>query len=126
MSGRQTSTVTGTDLKSAFLDEAKKQFDLDQCSSITNVQGLWLLFLIASASGQNRAASAYRFAAIAKLKELSLTERHGNLSKNVSREAREQSVIAKLHWGIFISDGYVMLTCRRISPNDASVLWLKL
>lgn len=79
----------------------RKHFDLDQSACVTNVQGLWLLFMFSVATGTDRAGSMYRFAAYEMLKRMQLRARYEKLTHHIPEQALERRVIAKLYWGIF-------------------------
>ena len=102
---RQISSALKTDLRAKFYAEAKKLFDLDQSASITNVQGLWMLFMFSCAVGTDRAGSMYRFAAYEMLKRMRLRARYDKLREDVPNEALEKRAITKLYWGIFVLRG---------------------
>ncbi|KAI9709461.1 MAG: hypothetical protein M1820_003221 [Bogoriella megaspora] len=98
---RQVSHILKTDLRAKFYAEAKKLFDLDQSASVTNVQGLWILFMFSCGAGTDRAGSMYRFAAYQMLKQMRLRIRYSKLRDDVAEQALEKRAIAKLYWGIF-------------------------
>lgn len=98
---RHVSFVLKTDLRGAFYAEAKKLFDLDQTASMTNVQGLWILFMYSCATGTDRAGSMYRYAAYEMLKRMRLKMKYAKLKDELPEQALERKAIAKLYWGIF-------------------------
>ncbi|KAI9676603.1 MAG: hypothetical protein M1822_008317 [Bathelium mastoideum] len=127
---RQRSLVLKTDFRARFYADAKKHFDLDQSASITNVQGLWLLFTFSCAAGTDRAGSMYRFAAYEMLKRMRLKSKYSKLRDDVPEQALEKKAIAKLYWGIFsfeslASQAFLQLSMMEIpwmdSPYSASL-----
>jgi hypothetical protein len=106
-------------LKTAFLEEARRNYEEDSSTCITNVQGLWVLSKIAFADGLNRAGSAYRYRALKMLSELKLPARYKQLSERTDEDLREMRVIAKICWGMFASGRFVMSSCTE-SMSDRS------
>lgn len=102
---------SGKSLKTAFLEGARQKYDENTSPCITNVQGLWLLSRIAFADGMDRAGSAYRYRALEMLSEMKLPERYKQLSERTDEDLREMRVIAKMCWGIYVSERYVAPTC---------------
>lgn len=98
-------------MKTAFLEEARQNYEEDSSTCIINVQGLWLLSQIAFADGLDRAGSAYRYRALKMLTEMKLPERYKQLSERIDEDLREMRVIAKTCWGMFVSERYPTSTC---------------
>ncbi|KAI0864873.1 putative C6 transcription factor [Xylaria cubensis] len=92
--------MTKLDLKEQFLAEAKRQYDHGP-PSIPKIQGLWILFAIASIKGDDRSGSLYRFASYGMLKRCRLEQVFWSLTDTDPSDIAKKRVISKTLWGLF-------------------------
>jgi len=96
-------SLTRQDLGQRFLDEAKKQFDLE-CGrgSLPTALALGFLWNVYAYLGTDRAGSMFRYMSFEFLRRLDLETRFKTLREDIAHEAKERRVISQALWGIYI------------------------
>lgn len=87
-------------MREEFLAEAKKQYD-PRPPTIPTIQGLWIMFAIASLKGEDRAGSLYRFAAYGMLKRARVNHTFSALTDDDPESALRRRAISKTVWAMF-------------------------
>lgn len=93
---------TGQNMTDRFLDEAKKQLDIEGCrSTIPTLHALCLMYLTSALLGRDRAGVMYRYAAYEMLKRLDLERKFRRLDSGDPDAAETRLVLSKTLWGLF-------------------------
>lgn len=91
-------------LANAFLREAKQHLDNDQAkSSLTNMQGLSVLYLLFNQIGQDRQGFNYASQALAMCEEMSRSRPRGEMLQSVRSEKEAEEIVQIIDtalWGI--------------------------
>ncbi|KAK5654284.1 hypothetical protein OQA88_7461 [Cercophora sp. LCS_1] len=100
--------TTGRDIGAAFVAEAKRHLDKELArSTITTVQGLYMLLALSCCDGTNRTGAIYRFAAMETLRRLNPERAFLKLNPGFVEEASQRRALSKLCWGLFIFERQV-------------------
>jgi hypothetical protein len=95
-------SLTCRNMAECFLDEAKKQLEIESCrASIPTLQALCLMYLTSALLGRDRAGIMYRFAAYEMLKRLNLERKFARLDPSDLEVAEMRMILSKLLWGLF-------------------------
>lgn len=106
--------ATGKDIAAAFLAEAKKHLDKELArSTITTVQGLYMLLTLSCCDGTSRTGTMYRFAAMETLRRLRPERVFATLDPAVPEDADRRRALSKLCWGLFIYERQVAFASAR-------------
>ncbi|KAI5459475.1 hypothetical protein BGZ63DRAFT_466108 [Mariannaea sp. PMI_226] len=94
--------LTGQNMAERFLDEAKKQLEIEGCrESIPTLNALCLMYLTSALLGRDRAGVMYRYAAYEMLKRLNLEKRFTKLDPSDPEVAEMRLILSKTLWGLF-------------------------
>jgi hypothetical protein len=87
-------------MRKQFLAETQKHQDYG-VPSLPTIQGLWILFAIASLKGEDKKGSLYRFASYGMLKKMRVSNVFSSMTKNDPDDISKKRAISKTAWGIF-------------------------
>ncbi|KAF5007709.1 hypothetical protein FDECE_5957 [Fusarium decemcellulare] len=94
--------LTGQNMADRFLDEAKKQLEIEGCRpTIPTLHALCLMYLTSALLGRDRAGVMYRYAAYEMLKRLNLERKFAKLDPGDPGAAEMRVILSKTLWGLF-------------------------
>ncbi|KAI3325344.1 putative C6 transcription factor [Xylariaceae sp. AK1471] len=105
--------ITKQDLREQFFAEAKKQYDRG-VPTLPTIQGLWIMFAIASLRGEDRNGSLYRFASYGMLKKTRVKQSFSALSDTDPDDVSQKRAISKTAWGLFCLESITAINYRNI------------
>ncbi|KAK0710501.1 hypothetical protein B0T21DRAFT_387411 [Apiosordaria backusii] len=97
--------TTNISLAELFLSQSKSILEREYGRpSLPTALALYLLYLISTLLGRDRAGLHYRQMSLDMLEHLGLEERMKRLHDDVPTEALERRVLSKVLWGIFVAE----------------------